>query len=470
MAANCVIEQHPIGIPTPVGQDLIFVVSNQTAVANETKVKFCAEVHIGTTIPNTANSNNLKGVFKTTPNNAGVGMFDLRNVIENYVKADNMASDNSQFKDNTASVNERIPIHLIDRFSLNANLIRYMVIQFYVEYLGATNNGVSDPNVVARQDGTDVISGTFLIFNGYVKHTEALYRSGNNFGYDMTKFILNDSTDEFLTNAPTTQYASLDDYGTMAMISSSVDLTRVKFTYYSTDGTQLNADYLDRNSTNGAWDDPFSAISQNQILHLGCFPANIRGWSLNLKNLIAAGTIQGGYITVQAFNNVTPISQIYTIQLNCPDTKNFESIRLCWLNQWGVWDYYTFTKKSVRTISTQGTTYHQLEGSWNDSFYRPDSFKGGKKSFRMNATEKITMNTDFVSEDDNVMFEELINSPEVYLLKGLQTDVTDPLLNQYVTPVRLTTSSFTRKTVANDRLMQYTFEIEKSKTLRTQSI
>ena len=80
------------------------------------------------------------------------------------------------------------------------------------------------------------------------------------------------------------------------------------------------------------------------------------------------------------------------------------------------------------------------------------------------------MNTDFVSEDDNVMFEELINSPEVYLLEVLQTDVTAPLLNQYVTPVRLTTSSFTRKTVANDRLMQYTFEIEKSKTLRTQSI
>ena len=88
----------------------------------------------------------------------------------------------------------------------------------------------------------------------------------------------------------------------------------------------------------------------------------------------------------------------------------------------------------------------------------------------MNATEKILMNTDFVSEDDNVMFEELINSPEVYLLEGYQTDTSISLLNQYVTPVRLTTSSFTRKTVANDRLMQYTFEIEKSKTLRTQSI
>ena len=99
-----------------------------------------------------------------------------------------------------------------------------------------------------------------------------------------------------------------------------------------------------------------------------------------------------------------------------------------------------------------------------------DGFKGGKKSFRVNANEKISMNTNFVSEDDNVMFEELINSPEVYLLEGYQTDASRSALNQYVTPVRLTTSKFTTKTIANNKLMQYSFEIEKSKTLRTQSI
>ena len=80
------------------------------------------------------------------------------------------------------------------------------------------------------------------------------------------------------------------------------------------------------------------------------------------------------------------------------------------------------------------------------------------------------MNTGFVTESDAVMFEELTNSPEVYLLDGFQTDVNFSALNQYVTPVRLKTSSFTKKTIANDRLMQYSFEVEKSKTLRTQSI
>ena len=80
------------------------------------------------------------------------------------------------------------------------------------------------------------------------------------------------------------------------------------------------------------------------------------------------------------------------------------------------------------------------------------------------------MNTDFVSEADSEWFEELINSPEVYMLEGFQTDIAFSMLNTYVTPVRLTTSSYTRKTIANDKLMQYTFEIEKSKTLRTQAI
>ena len=121
-------------------------------------------------------------------------------------------------------------------------------------------------------------------------------------------------------------------------------------------------------------------------------------------------------------------------------------------------------------ISTQGSTYNQLAGTWNESAYRIDSFKGGKKAFRVNATEKITMNTDFVNEAESEWFEDLINSPEVYILDGFQTDQSNAALNQYVVPVRLTTSSYTRKTVANDKLMQYTFEVEKSKTQRTQAV
>ena len=69
--------------------------------------------------------------------------------------------------------------------------------------------------------------------------------------------------------------------------------------------------------------------------------------------------------------------------------------------------------------------------------------------------------------------EELINSTEVYLINGYDGTESSPyetITNKYVEPVRVTTSSYTRKTIANDKLMQYTIEVEKSKTKRTQSV
>ena len=85
-----IIEQKPLYTQTPVGQDVIFVVSNSNIVSTQTRVKFQAEVHISNTFaPNTAVATDIIGTFKTTPNNAGVGIFNLRSVVENYVSADN---------------------------------------------------------------------------------------------------------------------------------------------------------------------------------------------------------------------------------------------------------------------------------------------------------------------------------------------------------------------------------------------
>jgi hypothetical protein len=167
MPAPSIIEQSAIGLYIPVGQDLIFVVSNQTAVANETRVKFVAEVYIGTSVAAVNPSANTPiGTFKTTPNNAGVGMFDLRNVVENYVKADNMAADGSAYKTTVTSDSVRHPVHLIDKFSLNTNLCRYMRVRFSVEYLVGTT--------VEIDTRTQVNSQGSIIFNGYVKHTDIL--------------------------------------------------------------------------------------------------------------------------------------------------------------------------------------------------------------------------------------------------------------------------------------------------------
>tara|TARA_R100000654_G_scaffold73789_1_gene107100 strand:- start:3091 stop:4542 length:1452 start_codon:yes stop_codon:yes gene_type:complete len=478
------IDQNPYNsqtsgiLLTPVEQELVFVVENDDAVANEIKTKFGVEVHIGNDSLNPSTTTDQIGIFKASPNNQGVGIFNFQDIVNNYVRSNNLATKNSKYKTITqggATINSKIPIHLIDKLSANTHAIKYFMCQFFVEFLNTTTNQVE------RAPNTNRNSDQYMLINSYVKHNDPLIFNGADFGFDMDDFIpLGTAANKrFLTNAPTTQYANDGDYGTLAFLTPSLlaaeNTKKINITYYnSSDVAYAGVDTYSRQVTSpstGGYN-TWSSLAERQMLYLGCFPANLKNWSTNYATAYASDL---AYYKIQIKNslNTTQALQTITIYVNCPETKNFEPIRLCWLNQWGAWDYYTFTKKSIRSTSTKGTTYTQLGGTWNGSYYKPDAFRGGVRSFKVNATEKITMNSDFVNEDHNVMFEELTNSPEVYLLEGYQTDSAPyPRINfnQYVTPVKLTSSSFTRKTKANDNLIQYTFEIEKSKTLRTQSI
>ena len=462
------IEQHPLYETLTVGQDIIFTVSNSLILSNPlfTNVKFIAEVRVSSGLPpNSSENTDVVGTFKTTPNNAGVGMFDFRPILESFVNSDNLASVNSQYKTTTLTSDTVVPIHLIDKFSQNKNALSYLIVKFKIEYI---DNG----NLVT---GEERDSNLFNIFNGYLKYTDILDLSNNNFGYNIPDKFTLDPDGEFLSNAPTTQYANIIDYGTLSFLAINSIPSKIRFIYYNSSGIQTGLEYVDFTSANGGFG-ALSAEASKRLYYFGCFPANLRNWSTIFNSPAVIDNIEGGYYTVETLREpFTSLAPKYTINVNCPTLKGYDPIRLCWLNQWGAWDYYTFTMKSSKMISTKGSTYQQLEGSWNESTYKINGFKGGKKAFRVNATEKISMNTDFISEAESEWFEELINSPEVYILEGFQSDLNlsslnIPAMNQYVTPTRLTTSSYTKKTVANDKLIQYTFEVEKSKTLRTQAV
>ena len=467
------IEQHPLYTLNTVGQDVIFTALDAAVVSTYFNVKYIAEVHIGTDTINLLVSTDVVGTFKTTPNNAGAGMYDFRPIVESFVSADNLAPSTSEFKG--ASYNN-LPVHIIDKYALNQNTVRYLKIKFSIEGAATAGGTVS---VIDTED-----SAQYTLFNGYLKRTDILDLVTNDFGYDTSRFYLNpriignEILGNWLTNAPTTQYANLSDYGTLSMYSADLavpsvptDLDNITITYFGSTGPSIGTETIDNLDAEGGFT-TYGTTTNKQVMYFGCFPANLQNWSSTFGGLLTPiNQMEGGRYTIRANNSSgNALLDIVTININCPTLKGYEPIRLAWLNQWGAWDYYTFTMKSAKTTSTKGSTYQQLEGTWNDSIYQVNGFKGGKKSFRVNATEKISMNTDFVSEAESEWFEDLINSPEVYILDGYQFQPADPAFNQYATPVRLTTSSYTKKTVANDKLMQYTFEVEKSKTLRTQSV
>jgi hypothetical protein len=467
------IDQKPLYTTLPIGQQIIFSVSEPTIVATKFKVKFIAKVYVSITPINLSNDGQLIGTFKTTPNNAGVGIFDFRPILETFLKPDYEGSTfwtGSQYK--TSS--ETHPIHLIDKFAVSENSIRFFAVKFDIEYSETDTGAVIPPSEqTATQEAPSV---TYLMFNGVLQYDDVLSLFQNDYGYFLgfphgNNFFLDNTAAKFLTNSPASQYARLTDYGTLPFLNhlplSTDKVQSIVLTYYNDAGVQIGTETVPQTvSTGGTFYAGSYAFSR--LMYFGAFPANLRNWSTIFQTLVTADTIS--YYTLYANISGAASSQTYTINILCPNLRGYEAVRLTWLNQWGTWDYYTFNMKSTRSIRTKKTSYTQLGGTWNESTFKISGWKGGKKNFRVNSTEKIKLNTDFVTEAEGVWFEELINSNEVYIVNGFSTDTAITITNKYVEPVRLTTSSYVKKTIANDKLMQYTIEIEKSKMERTQAV
>jgi hypothetical protein len=468
------IDQRPLYKVLPIGQQIMFSVSEPTTVATRFKVKFVAEVRVSSSAginPNT--SDDLIGTFKTTPNNAGVGIFDLRPILETFISPDNEPSSRAEYKTVDFNVAE-FPVHLIDKFSQSDRSIKFFAVRFLVESAPSATDAVDAPT-----DEVDSIE--YTMFNGVLQYDDVLTLDNNDYGYNLENFELTDNDSQFLSNAPTTQYARLTDYGTLPFLNYSPDPNTIfnpdlkvrwmRLTYYNSLGVQIGTEDISSQLNTGG-SSSAGSFANTRLSYFGAYPANLRAdGTTTFAALVTAGTIEGGYYTVQALDtSLNAISELYTINILCPNLKGFEAIRLAWLNQWGTWDYYTFNMKSTRTIATKRTSYTQLSGTWNESTFRIADYKGGKKNFRVNSTEKIKLNTDFVTEAEGVWFEELINSNAVYIVNGFSADVSNTITNKYIDPVVLTTSSYVKKTIANDKVMQYTIEIEKSKMKRTQAV
>ena len=474
------IKQRPLfsgnRIPVPVGQDLIFVLTNHNIITTQVEVKFVARVHISPDQPpNMSTTADLVGTFRTVPNNNGAGIFNFRDIIESYVSADHTTAERALVK-GEADPNkdgDKYPIHMIDKWSRNRNLARYWSVEFCTEYLD-TSTGI-----IIETDFRN--SAVHMIFNGYVTNDEYYQIGGfygNSFGFRMDQtpnnYVVGTGVNSlFLTNMRSTQYVNKNDYGTLALFrGQTIKTLAVRYKKYSAGFTTLS---YGTTSANGLGTQGTNI--QRQFAYIGAGPGNIRQWDSGFGTALDANDIEY-YEIYTRDSSVNQSSQKITYYVNCPDAvgaaRGYEPIRLCWLNQWGGWDYYTFTMISIRKYNTKSSTYNQLGGSWGGATYIMNSYKGGKKTFRVNTTETITINTDFLNEKESKSFEFLINSPEVYMLSGYQEETSLEFNrnanNEYVQPVRLVSKSLTRKTVANDKNIQYTFDIELSKTLKTQSI
>ena len=105
--------------------------------------------------------------------------------------------------------------------------------------------------------------------------------------------------------------------------------------------------------------------------------------------------------------------------------------------------------------------YSSIIGRFNASKWYYNNTMRGKKSRQVTAVLKETLNTDWITEDQAYLLEKLIMSTDVYIVENEDTEFTQGVM--------ITDSSIVKKTVANDKLIRYTIQIEYANPVNTNS-
>lgn len=116
-------------------------------------------------------------------------------------------------------------------------------------------------------------------------------------------------------------------------------------------------------------------------------------------------------------------------------------------NKFGVWQKIPFNKLSKFNLEVDSSDYNPFISDFGNYNLNQHT----KRSYLTNGNEKIVVNTDFLPEEYNLLFKELMLSEQIYLEQGAT-----------ILPVNLNKKSFAYKTKLNDKLIQYSMDFEYS--------
>jgi hypothetical protein len=125
-----------------------------------------------------------------------------------------------------------------------------------------------------------------------------------------------------------------------------------------------------------------------------------------------------------------------------------------WKNKYGQFDYYNFNGVNRETFNTKTQTYQPTVGTWNSRTLSVGANESSILNYITDTSQTIQVNTDWLDEEYNDVFKQLLVSDEIYWLYNEKTSGTD------VKPLTIKTNALQFKTYVNDKQIQYTIEFE----------
>lgn len=344
------------------------------------------------------------------------GTFDVSGIIQNFLSRD--ADDNTT------------------TFKTCPNSIVYYQVKFGEQY--GASSGITNY--------TNLTTSSGYAYNG-------VFDSLSFLNYSINTYVLQNTSSQFLTDRPTFETRAGEKLilGFMTdAFNEAHDLEVISFydegTVFNTvriPNTYANIPNIEDRSINVRVDHDWLSSLSNLDLSFGTTPifsANYEYYDIKIKNNV--GTI------------VSETIRIYPGEDIC---SKYDPIRFKFMNNYGKYDYYTFTGAKTKTTNITRNTYKSNPNTWNSTDYSYNRMSRGLNQYETILDDTITINSDWITEAESAWLEQLVTSPDVYIYDGSN-----------LVAVNITNANYETKYVASQQLFNLVISFTYSQNRKRQ--
>ena len=246
---------------------------------------------------------------------------------------------------------------------------------------------------------------------------------------------------EFLTENPLLvdgMQLTVDDNAWLYWNNYNLDTSYVKVVTYNSANTLIATFKID------------NKYSTSRFLRIPTGPYNILNipdaqFTLGVQPIIT-GSVD--HYTVQTFDSSNAAISKEAEYKIIADCTRYEKRRLQFLNELGGYDTFNFTLVSKETMDIERSIFKKDLGSYGSSYSFVNSPNDRAYSqYHTKIKDKVSIQSDWVTEEQLAWLEQLVTSPDVRLDDGT-----------YLIPINITNTTFEKKKVVNEKLFNLQLE------------
>ena len=309
---------------------------------------------------------------------------------------------------------------LQDLAEANTSNVVWFAVDVYPQWItGSTNTYVT---------GSHNFQATYRALDGYSIFQEPISQSIN----------LKSPHWPIMTDGPATQSAFTTNKGNMGVFAASIGTNPLSST---TPLPPIGTIIYSSSIQTAVY--PLSYNPNDSTGQIAQFPIGPSESDFPLSGSFSSYTIQARSGSV---NYGTPL------KFNITCEQKYPNVRIKWKNRYGQFDWFNFNMVNRQSFNTERRTYQPQLGTWQDSTLTYNNYDSSVLNYIADSKQAISVNTDWVSEDYNEIFKQLLVSDEIY---WIYDEGTNPV---QLRPITIRTDSITFKTGVVDKVIQYSFD------------